>query len=260
MERNVRYVWIGAIFFIVLICMVVFVLWLNRFEVDSKKYAQYYAYSSNEVSGVGTNTPIRYKGISVGHVRDVKFKDIVSGIIEVDMLIESSLPIRENAKVIVSSQGLAGANYLSIIQNEGEILQINSEGKKVLEFDKGELDKILAKAGELGDNVDLLLKSVNSVFDEGNIGEISLLLKDLRTSMDSMQSVAKQLDTQMQNGEYNIREILTPTLFALQSSLQDMSAFFTKASAFLDKVDKNPYDSFFGKESKDKSKDSKKDK
>lgn len=101
---------------------------------------------------------------------------------------------------------------------------------------------------------------MNSVFDEGNIGEISLLLKDLRTSMDSMQSVAKQLDTQMQNGEYNIREILTPTLFALQGSLQDMSAFFTKASAFLDKVDKNPYDSFFGKESKDKSKDSKKDK
>ena len=87
------------------------------------------------------------------------------------------------------------------------------------------------------------------MFDENN-GEIHLLLRDLHTTIVYLQKVSEQLHTQMKDGEYNMREILTPTLFQLQGSLQDMSDFFTKASAFLDKVDKNPYDSFFGKESK----------
>lgn len=243
MERNVRYVWIGTLFFIVLILMIVFVLWLNRFEVDSTKYTRYYAYSSDEVSGIGVNTPIRYKGISVGRVLDVKFKNIKEGIIEIQMLLDSALPVRESAKIVVSSQGLAGANYLSLTQGSGEILKENDEGKRVIALDKAGFDKIIEKASELGSDVNLLLKNTNRMFDENN-GEIYLLLRDLRTTIEYLQ-------IQMKNGEYNVREILTPTLFQLQGSLQDMSDFFIKASVFLDKVDKNPYDSFFGKESKD---------
>lgn len=249
MERNVRYVWIGILFFVVLILMIAFVLWLNRFEVDSTKYTRYYVYSSDEVSGIGVNTPIRYKGISVGRVRDVKFKNIKEGIIEIQMLLDSNLPVRENAKVVVSSQGLAGANYLSLTQGSGEILKENDEGKRVIALDKAGFDKIIEQASELGSNVDLLLKNTNRMFDENN-GEIHLLLRDLHTTIVYLQKVSEQLHTQMKDGEYNMREILTPTLFQLQGSLQDMSDFFTKASAFLDKVDKNPYDSFFGKESK----------
>ncbi|MCH5313567.1 MAG: MCE family protein [Helicobacter sp.] len=252
MERNVRYVWIGAIFFVVLIFMVAFILWLNRFEMDSAKYAQYYAYSSNEIEGIGTNTPIRYKGISIGHVRDVKFKDIKEGTIEITMLIESILPIRKNAKVIISSQGLAGANYLSLIHNDdGEILEANDEGKKVIMLERGGFDKIIAKASELGDSVDMLLRNVNALFDVQSLSEIHFILREIHETTTHMKSISEQLDRQMKNGEYNVREILTPTLFQLQGSLQDMSGFFTRASAFLDKVDKNPYDSLFGQESKD---------
>ena len=96
---------------------------------------------------MGANTPIRYKGISVGRVQSVGFKDIKSGVIAITMLIDSKLEIKQNAKVIVASQGLAGANYLSLIQGEGEILQANEQGDKVIMLDKGGLDKILGKAG-----------------------------------------------------------------------------------------------------------------
>ncbi|RDU58898.1 MlaD family protein [Helicobacter marmotae] len=255
MERNVRYVWIGIIFFLVLIFMIAFILWLNRFEIDPNKYAIYYAYSSSEVEGIGTNTPIRYKGISVGRVRSVGFKDIKEGIIEIEMFIDSALLIQENAKVLISSQGLAGANYLALIQGNGGALKSDSENRKVLSFDKGGFEKIISKASELGDSADVLLKSLNHIVSEQNITEINAILKDIHTTTKHLQSLSAQMDSQMKNGEYNMREILTPTLLQLQGSLQDMSKFFTDASNFLSKIDKSPYDTLFGKESQKSTKD-----
>lgn len=253
MERNVRYVWIGAVFFIILILMVLFVLWLNRFELDSAKYTRYYAYSADEVSGVGANTPIRYKGISVGRVQSVGFKDIKSGVIAITMLIDSKLEIKQNAKVIVASQGLAGANYLSLIQGEGETLQADEDGNKVIMLDKGGLDKILGKAGEISEDITALLANLNRTFNEENLNNLTEMIKELRSSTSSLASLSAQMDRNMKNGEYNVREILTPTLLQLQGSLQDMSRFFNTATRFVDKVDKNPYDSLFGKQN-DKSK------
>ncbi|AWK62638.1 MCE family protein [Helicobacter cinaedi] len=253
MERNVRYVWIGAIFFIILILMILFVLWLNRFELDSAKYTRYYAYSADEVSGVGTNTPIHYKGISVGRVQSVGFKDIKSGVIAIAMLIDSKLEIKQNAKVIVASQGLAGANYLSLIQGEGETLQANEQGDRVIMLDKGGLDKILGKAGEISEDMTALLANLNRTFNEENLNNLTEMIKELRSSTSSLASLSAQMDKNMKNGEYNVREILTPTLLQLQGSLQDMSRFFNTATRFVDKVDKNPYDSLFGKQN-DKSK------
>ncbi|WP_295700314.1 MlaD family protein [Helicobacter japonicus] len=254
MERNVQYVWIGAMFFIVLIFMIAFIMWLNRFEIDSTKYKQYYAYSSSEVEGIGTNTPIRYKGISIGRVKDVSFKNIKEGTIQIQMLIDAHLNVRENAKVVISSQGLAGANYLSLIQGDGGELRENAEGRKVIELDKGGFEKIINKASELSDDMSVLLKNVNSTLNEQNIAEVNAILKEMRLTMEHLQRISAQIDTQTKNGEYNVREILTPTILQLQATLQDMSKFFREASMFLDKVDKNPYDSLFGKQEHKESK------
>lgn len=248
MERNVRYIWIGGIFFVILVCMIFFVLWLNRFELNSAKYEHYYAYSFDEVGGVGTNTPIRYKGISVGRVLNVDFKDIKEGVIQISMLIDSQLVIKQNAKVVVSSQGLAGANYLSIIQGDGQPIQTDSDGRKVLELDKGSIEKIMAKASELSDDVSLLMKNLNKTFNEESLHNIAQSIEQLRQATASFQSIANQIDRNIKNGEYNLREILTPTLLQFQGSLQGVNRFFDSATQFVEKVDKNPYDSLFGKQ------------
>lgn len=250
MERNVKYIWIGAVFFIILIFMVVFIMWLNRVELDSGKYEQYYAYSTSEVDGVGINTPIRYKGISVGRVVNVSFKDIREGIIQVQMLIDSALVLQENSSVVIAQQGLAGANYLSLIQGYGEILQKNEEGRKVLNISKGGLENIINKVSTVGDEAQHLLKNINRAINEENTQTLNASLKDIRDTIQNLKSISQQIDARIKNDEYNMREILLPTLLQLQGSLQDMSKFFRDASYFLDKVDKNPYDSFFGKEAK----------
>ena len=247
MERHVRYVWIGCIFFITLILAVCFVLWLNRFEANSSKYAHYYAYSADEVVGIGTNTPVRYKGISVGRVLGVRFKDIKEGVIELEMLLDSELIVRENAKVVIASAGLAGANYLSLIQGEGKALEPDESGRKVLRLDKGSMEKIFSKAGELSEDIGELLKNLNHTFNEENLANIAKLLESLKESSESLSSISAQMDKNLQRGEYNLREILSPTVLQLQGSLQDMSRFFNSASRFVDKVEKNPYDSLFGK-------------
>lgn len=248
MELNVRYVWIGFLFFLTLIFMIIFILWLNRFELDSSKYHIYYAFSKDEINGVGVNTPIKYKGISVGRVLEVDFKDIKQGIIQVKMLLDSSLDIRQGATIVVSSQGLAGANYLNLIQGSGKLLESSSE--RILEIDKSSLEKILSGAGKLSDDVNEILKNTILFVNEKNAQELSLMLKEIRASLEHLSSISALLDKNLKKGEYNLREMLFPTLLQIQSSLQDMSKFFNKASHLVEKIDKEPYESIFGKSKK----------
>ena len=98
----------------------------------------------------------------------------------------------------------------------------------------------------------ILLTNLNSTFSKENLANLTEMIKELRSSTNSLASLSAQMDRNMKNGEYNVREILTPTLLQLQGSLQDMSRFFNTATRFVDKVDKNPYDSL-GKQN-DKSK------
>ena len=75
----------------------------------------------------------------------------------------------------------------------------------------------------------------------------NIRLKDMAQITKRLDSITKAVDTNLQSGQYDVRAILNPSLLQLQDTLLQVDRFFSKATHLVDKIEKNPYDSLFGK-------------
>lgn len=253
MERNVRYISIGVVFFAILIGLVFFVLWLGRFDFNSSADNTYYIYTQDEVSNIGVNTPVKFKGIGVGRVSDVRFEDYKMGTVRISLILDAELEVREDSYLSVGSGGLAGANYLALHQGQSTKPNIT----KVLDLQKGGFDILLQKVENIGDRTADLMTNLTNENNLKNLNEIlanlSKISKDIAQATHRLDSITHRVDNNFKDGQYDLRAIISPTMLQLESSLLEMDNFFAKATRLVDKIEQSPYDSIFGKrkESKD---------
>ena len=76
---------------------------------------------------------------------------------------------------------------------------------------------------------------------------LSQISQDMAQITKRLDSITKAVDTNLQSGQYDVRAILNPSLLQLQDTLLQVDRFFSKATHLVDKIEKNPYDSLFGK-------------
>ena len=250
MERNVKYLSIGIVFLGIVIGFCVFVLWLGRFDFSTSKYNTYYILTQDEASSVGINTPIKFKGIAVGKISNVSFEDLAQGLIKITLALDSSLEVREDSYLTIASSGLAGANYLAFFQ--GSSTQPNTS--RIIELKKGGLDVLLQKVEAIGDKSLNVMEGISELTNAQTIANIqstflylSQISQDMAQITKRLDSITKAVDTNLQSGQYDVRAILNPSLLQLQDTLLQVDRFFSKATHLVDKIEKNPYDSLFGK-------------
>ncbi|MDE2630443.1 MAG: MCE family protein, partial [Alphaproteobacteria bacterium] len=72
METKASYVAVGAFVLTCMLGLVITLLWLAGLQYNTE-YAYYQTYFTGPVNGLGKGTTVRYNGIDVGRVDDVKF-------------------------------------------------------------------------------------------------------------------------------------------------------------------------------------------
>ncbi|PAF52256.1 MlaD family protein [Helicobacter sp. 13S00477-4] len=259
MERNVNYTLIGSIFFVVVVCMVVFILWIGRMGIDEDKYRTYYVYTDKEVSGIGVNTPVKYKGINIGSVTQIGFDKNHLGMVKIKLSLNSSIPIHKGSAVILDSQGLAGLSYLSLNQGDNPEF-IKDKDDRVLDFRQNFMGRIASQADEVSKELLDILKNIKQLTNAQNIKNIShiinsldVLTADLAQTKDNINALSKNsnmllinLNRKIEDGEYDFKKMLNPVISELEVSLKNIDRFFQKGSNLLDKFDSDPYNTLFG--------------
>jgi phospholipid/cholesterol/gamma-HCH transport system substrate-binding protein len=113
MEPKVSYVWVGAFVVLFGAILIVIVLWLAR-GGPQRTYRSYYAYSGESVSGVNEDSVVRYKGINVGRVRNMRLDPENPERIRLVLDIAEGTPIKEDTVASVATQGIAGLAFLEL--------------------------------------------------------------------------------------------------------------------------------------------------
>ncbi|RDU71599.1 hypothetical protein CQA57_07640 [Helicobacter anseris] len=263
MERRINFLFIGIIFFSILSALVLFIIIMGRFSFDDKEYRYYRIYTENEISGLGINTPVRYKGITIGSISHIGFDKDRLGVVKIIVKIKKIIPVRKNSTLAVDSQGLAGMSYLALKQSKENDF-ITDEKDATLNFEPNIFGKLTSKASEVSDEVSVLLKSLKILFSENNmknisdtlesINVLSKNLKDMQLEITNItnntNALVKSLNEQVQNGDFNAKEILNPFLMRLDTSLNYMDQFFKRGGNILDKFERDPYNTIFGEQKK----------
>ena len=253
MERNVNYILIGAIFCALSVAMIAFIFWIGRLGIDERRMRIYHVYTSDEVGAISVNTPVKYKGISVGNVVSMGFKKGDVDVVQIDVGINKKIPVKEGSELVIDSDGFVGMSYLNLKQNElGEV--IKDDAKAELRLAKNTLSKILGNAEGMSSDVQAILHNIKMITDDKNMQDIRRMLESLESTKDSVEKtlasadkLIKNLDKSLTRGDFNFKEILIPLVNRSNNSLQILNTFLEKASHFMDRMERDPYETLLGK-------------
>lgn len=112
METKANYVLIGAFTLFGFFGIMGFLLWFASFELD--RQFDYYDINFSSVSGLGNASDVRFSGLPVGQVVDVKLSPERDGSIEVRVEVAADTPVRTDSVATIEAQGVTGVSFVSI--------------------------------------------------------------------------------------------------------------------------------------------------
>jgi len=73
-----------------------------------------YALVEESVAGLNVNAPVKYRGVDVGKVREIRLDPGIPGQVRLLFAIERGTAIKEDTAAMLKSQGLTGIAYVEL--------------------------------------------------------------------------------------------------------------------------------------------------
>ena len=114
METKVNFAVVGAFVLLLGSVLVAGALWLASGGAFQKKYDVYQAVVNESVAGLNLNAPVKYNGVDVGKVKEIRLDSGSPERVILRFAIERGTPIREDAVAVLKTQGLTGIAYVEL--------------------------------------------------------------------------------------------------------------------------------------------------
>jgi phospholipid/cholesterol/gamma-HCH transport system substrate-binding protein len=114
METKVNYAVVGGFVLVLGAALVVAVLWLAAGGMMRKTYDPYLSVVIESVAGLNLNAPVKYNGVDVGKVEEIRLDPRNPQRVILLFAIERGTPIKTDTVAILKSQGLTGITYVEL--------------------------------------------------------------------------------------------------------------------------------------------------
>lgn len=109
-----NYALVGAFVLVLGAVLIAGVLWLASGGAFQKKYDLYLAIEDESVAGLNLNAPVKYNGVNVGKVREIRLDPDNPERVNLLFAIERGTPIKEDTVAVLKTQGLTGIAYVEL--------------------------------------------------------------------------------------------------------------------------------------------------
>ena len=109
-----NYPLVGLFVLVLGAALIAVVLWLASGGAFQKKYDLYLAIEEESVAGLSPNAPVKYNGVDVGQVRDIRLDPENPERVILLFAIERGTPIKEDTVAVLKTQGLTGIAYVEL--------------------------------------------------------------------------------------------------------------------------------------------------
>lgn len=118
LETRANFFLIGAFTLAGLGGILAFFLWFAQVELD--RQFDYYDIRFSSVAGLGNASDVRFSGLPVGQVVDVRLSPERDGTILVRVEVDAETPVRTDSIATIEAQGVTGVSFVGI--NPGSVL------------------------------------------------------------------------------------------------------------------------------------------
>ena len=141
METKVSYAQVGGFVVILGTLLVAVILWLASGGAFQKAYDLYLAISEESVAGLNLNAPVKYNGVDVGRVRQIRLDPANPEQVNLLFAIERGTPIRQDTVAVLKTQGLTGIAYVELSGRGRQIVLLQAGLARLAEL-------VVGQAGE----------------------------------------------------------------------------------------------------------------
>ncbi|MHA6344530.1 MlaD family protein [Roseivivax sp. CAU 1761] len=209
METRANHVLIGAFALAGLLGILGLFLWFARVELD-RQFA-YYDIRFDSVSGLSNASDVRFAGLPVGQVAEVRLAPERDGTVLVRVEVDAATPVRVGSEATIEAQGVTGVSYVGISAGDPGaplLAEVAAEpvpeipsGRSVLQALSEDAPTLLAETldtvrginqivtPENRDRIGTILRNV-----EAASGDFSAVLSDFSAITDEVSSFARQID------------------------------------------------------------------
>ena len=182
MENKAHALAAGAFVLIVTALLALLAVWLTR---DNTQRDLYEMSTSETISGLQPQAPVRFRGVPVGKVELIGFDEKVKGNVLVRVSIDRSAPVTKSAYATVASQGVTGLGFIQL-DDEGESaerLVPNDDDPPRIPIRPGGIDKLIKQSEVIFNQVEQASTKLNLLLGEDT-------QKRLATALDSVGQAA----------------------------------------------------------------------
>ena len=201
METRANYVAVGAF---VLVCMLGFVitlLWLAGIQY-TQEYETYRTNFHGTVTGLGKGTMVRYNGIDVGRVTEVRFDPHdPQGVIAI-LQVQPGLGIRTDSVSSIEPQGLTGGSFVEISGGSKEapvLVARPGERYPIIKTAPSALQQLTRGAPELLAKLNTIADRLGGVLSDDNQEHLSRILENLDKTTTTLAARSGDLDSTIAN-------------------------------------------------------------
>lgn len=198
METKVSYTIVGIFVLVFSMALIAGVVWLGAGAEFRKSYNDYLVYMNESVAGLNLNAPVRYRGVSVGRVKEISIAPDKQESVRLLLAIESGITIRESTVATLRSQGLTGIATIELSGGDAQ--------SPVLEAKNGEKYPVIRSAPSLMTRLDATITPIltnlnesigrlNDTLSEKNRVDLSRILSDLAKLSDILARRSNEIDS-----------------------------------------------------------------
>ncbi len=188
METRASYVAVGAFVLLLLAGLAGFVVWLAKLQ-DQQNLAFYDIRFSGSVTGLQQGGTVRYRGIPVGSVVEMRIDPENIERVRVTIRVDRSTPVREDTVASLEWQSVTGVSYVLLSGGSQSAAPLPATAEPpypVIASKPSRLEQIFEGAPDLVNRLNELVANINALFDERNRQSISATLANLQTLTDAL--------------------------------------------------------------------------
>jgi phospholipid/cholesterol/gamma-HCH transport system substrate-binding protein len=251
MEREANYAAVGAFVLIVALLGALFVYWYSDTR-EHRDYNRYEVYFAGSVSGLDKGAAVRYLGVGVGRVVDMRIDPRDPSRVEVIVDIDARTPISPHTVAELSLQGITGLLYIDLLEDRsnkrpgpavaGVKYPVIRAAPSRFDVFLASLPELVAAAGEAVQRANRLLSDENLAAIASAVGSLNKAsanlpqtVRDLNQLIAELRGASNELGATARSARTVIDEA-APDVRATAQRLRLISDNLADATGQLDRV------------------------
>jgi phospholipid/cholesterol/gamma-HCH transport system substrate-binding protein len=196
METRASYVLVGTFVLALFAAAFGFVLFMARSGFTEAPNV-YRIYFGGSVTGLQIGSAVRYRGVPVGSVTDIRIDPENVERVRVDTEIAAGTPVKEDTVATLGLQGVTGVAYIQLSGGSREAATLTAPDRRsvpVIRSQASGIETVLQRAPELLERAVVISERLTELVDDRNIRAVGETLENIRSLTGNLASKGGDID------------------------------------------------------------------